>query len=105
MREEEFSDLVVRQIMERWPGTMAVFIDHGMHCVGCPIGVFHTLADAAEEHGIPLGLLEKDVIAAIAGAVRAGPARARHRSAATGEGPSPGASAVRPLPVLRLPRR
>lgn len=105
MREEQISDLVVREIMERWPGSVAVFIDYGMHCIGCPIGIFHTLADAAEEHGLPLALLEEEIALTIAEATRAGPVRARRRSAAAGEDSSPAASVARLPPVLRLPRR
>lgn len=105
MRYEQFSDLCVSEIMARWPTTIGVFIDYGMHCVGCPIGVFHTLADAADEHGIPYDMLLREIAAAIAEATRAGPARARHRSAPVGAGLSPAASAALPPPAPRLPRR
>ena len=44
-------DLSVKEIMDRWPGTVPLFIRHGLKCVGCPIGPFHTLDDAAREHG------------------------------------------------------
>lgn len=43
-------DLSVKEIMDRWPRTASAFIARRMHCVGCPIGPFHTLADAAMEH-------------------------------------------------------
>ncbi len=45
-------DLSVAEIMSRWPPTIRVFLDRRMHCVGCPIAPFHTLVDAAEEHGL-----------------------------------------------------
>lgn len=105
MRDEQFSDLCVSEIMERWPTTIGVFIDYGMHCIGCPIGVFHTLSDAADEHGIPLKVLEREIAAAIGEATRAGPARARHRSARAGAGLLSAASASRPAPGPRPPRR
>ena len=79
MGDKEFSDLCVSEIMARWPATIGVFIDYDMHCIGCPIGVFHTLIDAAAEHAIPLLEFEREVGAAIAEATREGPARARHR--------------------------
>nr|WP_291395803.1 DUF1858 domain-containing protein [Devosia sp.] len=91
--------------MERWPTTIGVFIDFRMHCIGCPIGVFHTLADSAEEHGIPLNTLEREVALAIDESITAGPARARRRSARAGAGLLSAASAFRPPPVRRLPRR
>lgn len=105
MRYEQFSDLCVSEIMARWPPTIGVFIDYGLHCIGCPIGVFHNLVDAAEEHGVPLEVLEREIEAAIVEATEAGPARARRRSAPTGARPLPAASAARLPPALRVPRR
>lgn len=61
MAAESLDDLSVAQIMHRWPGTIRVFIDRGMQCVGCPIAPFHTLADAAAEHRLALAELEAAV--------------------------------------------
>lgn len=84
MQTERFIDLPVSEIMHRWPSSIGVFIDLGMHCVGCPIGVFHTLLEAAEEHRIGFDRLVAEVSAAIDGEARAGPASARRRSASAG---------------------
>lgn len=105
MKYEQFSELCVAEIMQRWPATIGVFLDFGMHCIGCPIGVFHTLADAADEHGLSLVALATEIEAAIDGETRAGPARVRRRAAAGGVGLSPAASAARPQPAPRFPRR
>ncbi len=45
-------DSVVDDIMRQWPATMRVFLDYRMHCVGCPIAVFHTVNDSCREHGV-----------------------------------------------------
>ncbi len=45
------STQLVDDIMRRWPATIRVFLDHRMHCVGCPIACFHTVEDACREHG------------------------------------------------------
>jgi hybrid cluster-associated redox disulfide protein len=42
---------LVDDVMRRWPMTIRAFLTHKMHCVGCPIACFHTLADACREHG------------------------------------------------------
>lgn len=68
-------DLSVKEIMDRWPETASAFISRRMHCVGCPIGPFHTLADAAAEHRIDADALD----AAIQSAIRAGPAPGHRR--------------------------
>ena len=46
----ETTDLTVSEIMNRWPKTVAVFLEHGMMCVGCRVGPFHTITDACEEY-------------------------------------------------------
>ncbi|MER9775151.1 DUF1858 domain-containing protein [Mesorhizobium sp. M0220] len=45
-------DMVVDEIMRKWPVTVAVMLAYRMLCVGCPIGAFHTVAEACREHGI-----------------------------------------------------
>lgn len=87
MRYADYSDLPVSEIMRRWPSTIGVFIDYGMHCIGCPIGMFHTLVDAAYEHGLTADALAAEIGAAIAADATAGPARVRRRSASAGADP------------------
>lgn len=57
----ELDTLSVKQIMDRWPATVGVFLEHGMRCIGCPIGPFHTLEDAAREHGRSLKHLQAEL--------------------------------------------
>ena len=88
MPQDDFIDLCVADIMSRWPATIAVFIDLEMHCVGCPIGTFHTLYEAADEHGIVLAELIVQIEDAIAGRrPRAALAELRPRSAPTDADP------------------
>lgn len=61
MRKTELLDLSVGEIMSMWPSTIRVFIEHNMHCVGCPISPFHTLPEAAEEHGLTLVALTAEI--------------------------------------------
>lgn len=61
MRNTDLVDLSVAEIMSTWPSTIRVFLERRMHCVGCPIGPFHTLPDAAEEHSLLLAGLVADI--------------------------------------------
>ena len=61
MRYPDIVDLSVAEIMSTWPSTIRIFLDRRMHCVGCPIAPFHTLTDAAEEHGLLLTRLVSEV--------------------------------------------
>jgi hybrid cluster-associated redox disulfide protein len=45
------SDLLVADVMRRWPATVRVFLDFHMGCVGCPIASFHDVEEACREHG------------------------------------------------------
>jgi hybrid cluster-associated redox disulfide protein len=43
-------DLLVDDVMARWPLTIRVFLNFKFLCIGCPIGSFHTVEDACREH-------------------------------------------------------
>lgn len=45
-------DMVVDEIMRKWPATVPVVLSYRMLCVGCPIGTFHTVAEACREHQV-----------------------------------------------------
>ncbi|TKD48229.1 MAG: DUF1858 domain-containing protein [Mesorhizobium sp.] len=70
MKERSFinPDMVVDEIMRKWPATVAVVLRYRMLCVGCPIGTFHTVAEACREHQIN----EADFLVDLESAVRAG---------------------------------
>jgi hybrid cluster-associated redox disulfide protein len=46
-----FDDLV-DDVMRGAPGTIRVFLQFRMACVGCPIACFHTVDDACREHSV-----------------------------------------------------
>lgn len=104
MKYERFSDLTVDEIMRQWPSTIGVFIDLQLHCIGCPIGTFHTLPDAALEHGIALEELADQVSAAIDADTKEGPERLRRRSSSGDATPSREASACPPRLVRHAPK-
>lgn len=58
-------DMPVDEIMRRWPATIRTFMRHRMLCIGCPIGVFHTVADACAAHGLDQDAFEAELLAAM----------------------------------------
>ena len=60
-------DMSVDGIMRRWPATIAVMLHHSMLCVGCPIGVFHTVTEACAEHGVDEDAFLRELLGAIQG--------------------------------------
>lgn len=57
--------MLVEDVLQRWPATMRAFLDHRMHCIGCPISCLHTVKDACREHAVDLGAFEADIRAVI----------------------------------------
>jgi hybrid cluster-associated redox disulfide protein len=58
-------DMTMDEIMRRWPETIRGVIHNGMLCVGCPIAPFHTVAEAAREHGLDEAALRRALEAAV----------------------------------------
>lgn len=98
-------DMSMDEILRRWPATLGVLIDLEMHCIGCPIAVFHTSAEAAAEHGLPVDVLLVELGRAIAGTrTRASRGDVLRRSETSGAHRAPAASAVRPSRGRPAPR-
>lgn len=45
-------DMPIDELMRKWPAAIRVLIEWRMHCIGCPIGIFHTVSDACSAHEI-----------------------------------------------------
>ncbi len=60
-------DMTIDAIMRRWPSTIPVVIGHGMLCVGCPIGRFHTLREACQAHEICEEEVLRDLVEKVSG--------------------------------------
>ncbi|OQM75922.1 DUF1858 domain-containing protein [Manganibacter manganicus] len=60
------TDMTMDEIMREWPQAIPFILRHHMLCVGCPIASFHTLADAAREHGMDEATLGRELRAVMA---------------------------------------
>ncbi|SMX49323.1 hypothetical protein MAA8898_04266 [Maliponia aquimaris] len=67
MRGPRFDDpkLPLSDLMVRWPATAAVFMRHGMLCVGCLIAPFHTITDACAEYHLDVNAFVAELREAI----------------------------------------
>ena len=54
-------EMAVSEVIQKYPKTVFVFIDHGLHCVGCPAAQDETIAEAAQVHRIDLEKLLRDL--------------------------------------------
>lgn len=60
-------NMTVDEIMRRWPATIRVMLRHKMLCIGCPIGIFHTVSDACEAHRLDEEAFSRALIEAMRG--------------------------------------
>ena len=63
MRPEQLphAGMLIDDVMRRWPRTIRVLMRRRMLCIGCPIGIFHTVADACRAHEIDEDDLDPEV--------------------------------------------
>ena len=65
VRSEIRADSLVQDIFKQHPLTIDVFIRNGLHCVGCCVSPFHTVADTAREYALALEPLLADLNRAV----------------------------------------
>jgi hybrid cluster-associated redox disulfide protein len=63
--EKILPDMLVADILQKWPQAVPVFISHQMACVGCSMSIFETLASAASIYQLPVLLLVEEISAKI----------------------------------------
>jgi hydroxylamine reductase len=52
MSDELTSDSTIAELIARRPGAARVLLSQGMHCVGCAIAPFETIAEACAIYGV-----------------------------------------------------
>ncbi|WP_164783732.1 DUF1858 domain-containing protein [Mesorhizobium sp.] len=57
--------MTVDEIMRRWPATIRIMIRNKMLCVGCPIGIFHTVSDACAAHRLDEEAFSTELLASM----------------------------------------
>ena len=56
-KEALTSAITVKEVLDRYPQALQVFMNLGLLCVGCPAEAFHSLADVAREYHLDLNQL------------------------------------------------
>lgn len=62
---EALGEMIITDVLERWPRTADVFHDHAMACVGCAVAPFYTINDAALVYRLPAADFVAKLLAAI----------------------------------------
>ena len=50
-------DMLIGDILDAAPSTAPVFLEMGMHCLGCPSARGESIADACEVHDVDVNVL------------------------------------------------
>lgn len=59
-------EMGIMDIVEKYPATVKVFSEYGMHCFGCMAARFENLEQGALAHGIDVDKMVEDLNKAIA---------------------------------------
>lgn len=54
-------DMSVSEVVRKYPKTAFVFMDYGLHCIGCPAAPSETIEEAVKLHRIDLDKLLDDL--------------------------------------------
>ncbi len=54
-------EMTINEAVQKHPKTALVFMDYGLHCVGCPMAPSETLEEAAKGHELDLDKLLADL--------------------------------------------
>jgi hybrid cluster-associated redox disulfide protein len=58
-------EMPIGEVVQKYPQTVEVFLQHGLMCFGCAIARFENLEQGAMAHGIDVEALVQDLNAAV----------------------------------------
>jgi hybrid cluster-associated redox disulfide protein len=54
-------DMIIADVLKMDKGTVPIFLNSGMHCLGCPSASGESIKEACEVHGIDAGKLVEEL--------------------------------------------
>jgi hybrid cluster-associated redox disulfide protein len=54
-------EMSITEVVEQYPESAEIFIQHGMHCLGCIAAQFENIDQGARAHGIDVDALVEDL--------------------------------------------
>lgn len=57
--------MTIQEVVEKNPETIRVFLEHGLHCIGCAVARFENIEQGALAHGIDVDALIRDLNAKV----------------------------------------
>ncbi len=47
------------EVVEKYPAAIPVLLEYGLHCIGCHVAAYESVADGAAAHGLSEGKIRK----------------------------------------------
>jgi hybrid cluster-associated redox disulfide protein len=60
-KSEITKEMSIGEVIQKYPKTTFVFLEYGLHCVGCPMAAPETIEEAVKLHGINLKKFLEDL--------------------------------------------
>jgi len=60
------AEMPIGDVVRKHPESIAVFFNHGLHCIGCQVAAYESIAQGAAAHGIDVETLVNELNAAVA---------------------------------------
>lgn len=60
-KEKITKEMPIGKVVSEHPETIEVFMNHGLHCVGCAVAQFENIEQGASAHGIDIKSLIDDL--------------------------------------------
>jgi len=55
------ADMIISDVLKIDKGTIPIFLNNGLHCLGCPSATGESIEDACAIHGIDASKLIKEI--------------------------------------------
>lgn len=66
IKSEQIAEMIISDVLERWPETAVVFHKHNMACVGCVVAPFYSIEAAISIYHLDREQFLQELAAAIA---------------------------------------
>jgi len=59
MPEKVSKDMLLGDVVGKFPDAVPILLEHGLHCVGCHVAAFETIGQGAKAHGMSENEIDK----------------------------------------------
>ncbi len=60
-KENISKDMLIGEVVKKYPESIGIMLEHGLHCVGCHVATWETIEQGAIGHGIDVNKLVRDI--------------------------------------------